>query len=156
MSSFAPAAPQPSNTLTGSRIQFMLQGVLVGFAQNLSYSHNIAYSPLNVLGSIEVEQHIPVAYTASITFNNFRVLNRNLRTLGLWGRPGKNAQEHLINISAIPELTAVCTDVVTDTIVLIAEGVRVESSAVQAAANQVLVEDISCVVRRLLLEGDVA
>ena len=154
MASASAVSPPPSNTLTGSRVNFMLEGNLVGFASNLSYSHNYTLAPLNVIGSIETIQHIPVQYQAGITFNNFRVLGRTLRTLGLWPRIGKNPTDHMMALIQIPELTAVCEDVVTQTIILIAEGVRIESSAVQMAANSLMQEDISCVCRRILLEGD--
>jgi hypothetical protein len=150
MSSFAgPAGPPPSNTLTGARCSFQINGVQLGFASNVSWSRSINYAPLQVLGNIEVVSHIPQSYTATLTCNNFYLLGTTLVTYGFMAKVGNSAQEHFANITALNELTAVVEDIQSQTIIAICEGCRAESSSIQVSQGNYMSEDVNFVVRRI-------
>ena len=156
MSSFAAAGSSPpSNTLYGARAIFSINGITAGYATSCSYSSNYNYQPLNVLGSLEVVQHLPMSSGVTLTANNFVLVGTTLRTLGFWPSVGVNAQEHLRNLVAIAELTATIEDVVTNTIVASFVGVRVESSSIQVSSGNIMAEDVTFVVRRILQAPDV-
>lgn len=148
------ATPPPSDVLSGARANFMLNGVSVGYAGQCSVAHNYSYSPIQVIGSLEVLGHVPTAYMSSLTFNQLRLVGTNLRTAGWWPFVGNTPTDHLRALVAIPELTAVLEDSVTSTVCALAIGCRIESSSLNVSSSGLWGEDVSVVVRRILLEGD--
>lgn len=148
------AAPPPSNTLSGPRASFTINGIVVGYASQCSVAQSYSYSPVNVIGSVETLAHIPTSYSASVTFNNLRLVGQTLRTLGWWVPLGNGPTEHLRNLVQLPELTAVLEDTVTNTVCGLILGVRIESSSLNVSAGGLWTEDYSCVCRRVLMEGD--
>lgn len=156
MSSFAtPAGAPPTNTLHGARAIFSIGGVRAGYAQNVAYSSSYSLQPMSVLGSVEIIQHIPTSYTATLTCNNFRLVGTTLRTLGLWPKLGTTAQEHLRNLVNIAEITASIEDIQTNAVIMLAEGVRIESESVSISAGNLIASDVSLVVRRIRDESEV-
>lgn len=155
MSSFAtPVGAPPTNIIHGARAVFLISGTRAGYAQNVAYSASYQMSPVQVLNSLEVISHIPTSYTATLTCNNFRLVGTTLRSLGLWPKLGVNPQDHLRNMANIAEITAHIEDVQTNTIIMLAEGVRVESESVSVSAGNLVASDVSLVVRRLKTEDE--
>ena len=155
MSSFAtPAGAPPTNTLHGARAVFSLGGVRAGYAQNVAYSSSYQLSPIQTLSSIEVVAFVPTSYTCTLTCNNFRLVGTTLRSLGLWPKLGVNPQDHLRNLANIAEITAHIEDIQTNTIIMLAEGVRVESESVSVSAGNLVASDVSLVCRRLKSEDE--
>jgi len=62
-----------SQVFTGARAVFKLGGSPVGYALGVNGTTNINYQPLNVLGHLEVIEHVPVAYTVEMNANLSRL-----------------------------------------------------------------------------------
>lgn len=155
MSSFASAgASPPSNTLYGARAIFSINGVVSGYATSVSWANSYSYQPLNVLGSIETTQHLPMLYQTTLTANNFRLVGTTLRTMNFWPKIGTNAQDHLRNLTSIAELSCTVEDLVTNVIVASFSGCRVESSSISVSSGNLMAEDITFVCRRCADESE--
>lgn len=148
------AAPPPSNVLSGARALFMFEGRPVGFAGQASVAQNYTMSPINVIGSIETLGYVPTQYNTALNFNQLFLVGQSLTTLGYLPPKGNTPTEHLRALAAIPELTAVLEDTITSTVVALAIGCRIESSSLSITAGGLWGEDISVVVRRLMVAGD--
>ena len=58
-----------SEVFSGARSVFKLDQKPVGYAIGVSGTTGINYQPLNVLGHLEVVEHVPVSYTVEMSAN---------------------------------------------------------------------------------------
>lgn len=147
------AALPNSPVLSSARALFTINGIEVGYAGQCSVATSYARTPVDVIGNIEVPQYVPTKVTHQVTFNQLRLVGTNLVTLGFLPSPGNTAEEHLRNLIAIPELTAILEDRITSTVCALLIGVQIESSSLNVSASSLWSEDISGVCRRVIVEG---
>ena len=72
-----------TNTFSGARAIFKINGLPVGWAGGVSGEETVDFEPIDVLGKLEVREHVPVAYRCSISAQVFRIINsplKNFRT----------------------------------------------------------------------------
>jgi hypothetical protein len=76
-----------SQTFSGARSVFFIDNgggpVPVAFAGGVSGEELIDYEPVDVLGLLEVREHVPVAYRTSLNAQIFRVLGDSLKKQGI-------------------------------------------------------------------------
>jgi len=76
-----------SQTFSGARSVFFIDNgggpVPVAFAGGVSGEEVIDYEPIDVIGLLEVREHVPVAYRASLNAQIFRVVGESLKKQGI-------------------------------------------------------------------------
>jgi hypothetical protein len=65
---------------------FKVADTPVAYAGNVSGEETIDYEPVDVLDLLEVKEHVPVAYRASLNAQVFRVIGQSLKALGIFPR----------------------------------------------------------------------
>jgi len=105
-----------SDTSTGARIVFRVNGTKIAFANALNYTVAHAHQPVDVLDQLEPAEYAETGYTVNFTATLFRVSNNDAISLGL--RP------KLQDILTQPELTAELIDRVTGATLMLIERVK--------------------------------
>lgn len=150
-----------SEVISGARAIFKVGGQPVGYALDVSGSTGINYQPLNVLGHLEVVEHVPVSYVVSLNASMARIANGsrlnkktsfpglrsdldgNLESPQLMPAFGTNG----LNILQSGELSATIYDLVTKTSLYEIVGIKAENKNWNLAPGSILAEQISFVAR---------
>lgn len=105
-----------SQTSTGARVVFRVNGQKIAFANALNYTVSHAHQPVDVLDQLEPVEYAETGYTVNFSATMFRVAFKDAITLGL--RP--KLQDILIQ----PELTAELIDRITGSTIMLIERVK--------------------------------
>jgi hypothetical protein len=108
-----------SQVMTGAKAIFRLNGVQVAFASSVTFNENIQLEEVNVLDRIETVEHAEVGYRVDISCQTFRVQNQSVKQLGI--------MPQLEQILTAGVITAEVIDRVTSSVLLLMEGVKLES-----------------------------
>lgn len=73
----------PSQTSSGARVVFKLNGTKVAFANAVNYTLANAYQPVDILGQLEPAEYGPTGHTVNFTCTMFRVSNKDAVAQGL-------------------------------------------------------------------------
>jgi hypothetical protein len=137
-----------SKTFSGARAIFMINSVPVAFAGGVSGEEAINYEPVDVLTLLEVREFVPVAYTATLNAQVFRVVGSSLKQLGIMPR-----EEDIITTG---DLEAAVQDIVTRQTMALFQGVRCAGHSFDITARGIVQENVQFVCIRVLDEGDSA
>lgn len=140
---------------TGARARFSINGVRVGYARNVSITEELEYFPVEVIGNLETEEHVPIAYRVRFTASMFRIIGETLKTLGFFPEVGGNTDEHLTNVLTSGDMVATIEDTKTGKIFATVEQVKVASHSFTVNARGVVGEDLEFVAIRLLDESEI-
>ena len=121
-----------SQSMTGAKAIFRLNGTQIAFAYSVTYNENIQLEEVNVLDKIETIEHAEVGYRVDISCQTFRVQNSSIKQLGLMPK--------LQDILTAGELTAEVIDRTTSTVLLLMEGVKLESRQTTVDARGLMTE----------------
>jgi hypothetical protein len=121
-----------SKVMTGAKAIFRLGGSQVAFASSVTYNENIQLEEVNVLDQLEVVEHAEVGYRVDLSCQNFRVANASVKQLGIMSK--------LNQILTQGELTAEIVDRATNAVILLMEGVKLESRQTQVDARGLMTE----------------
>lgn len=121
-----------STVMTGAKAIFRINGVQIAYASNVSYNENIQLEEVNVLDKIETLEHAEVGYRVDMSCTTFRVQNQSVKQLGIMPR--------LEDILTSGELTAEIIDRATNSVLLLMEGVKLESRATNVDARGLMTE----------------
>ena len=121
-----------SKVMTGAKAIFRINGVQIAYASNVTYNENIQLEEVNVLDKIEVIEHAEVGYRVDMSCQTFRVQNESVKQLGIMPK--------LEAILTSGELTAEVIDRQTNTILLLMEGVKMESRQTSVDARGLMTE----------------
>lgn len=105
-----------SQTSTGARIVFRVDGKKIAFANSLNYTVAHAHQPVDVLDQLEPAEYAETGYTVNFSATQFRVSNQSAMALGL--RP------RLQDILTQPELTAELVDRITGATLMLIQRVK--------------------------------
>jgi hypothetical protein len=133
-----------SKTFSGARAVFLVNSVPVAFAGGVSGEEMIDYEPVDVLGLLEVREHVPVAYRTSLNAQVFRVVGDSLKKIGILPR-----QEEIITSG---DLEAAIQDVVTRQTIALFQGVRCAGHSWDVTARGIVQENVNFVSIRVLDE----
>ena len=129
-----------SQTLTGPRAIFRINGVQVALASSVNYTINHDHQPIEVLDRIEPLEHAEVGYSVNFSCSSFRVANSSAVNLGI--------QPTLDAILTQPELTVEIIDRITDTTTLRIIGVKMVSRSGDVGARTAATETWNFVGRK--------
>tara|TARA_R110000824_G_scaffold43880_8_gene128070 strand:- start:5713 stop:6180 length:468 start_codon:yes stop_codon:yes gene_type:complete len=65
---------------TGARAKFFLNDVPIGYCAGVSGEEAIDYEPVDTLEFLQVREHVPVAYRASMSAAFFRLIGSSLKS----------------------------------------------------------------------------
>jgi len=74
---------------SGPRARFKIEGSTIGYAGGVSGEETIDYEPVDVLDLLEVKEHVPVAYRATLNAQIFRIIGNSLKAQGIFPTPDK-------------------------------------------------------------------
>ena len=74
-----------AEVFTGARAKFFIEDQAIGYCAGVSGEEAIDYEPVETLNFLEVREHIPVSYRASLSAAFFRLVGSSLKEYG-----GKN------------------------------------------------------------------
>ncbi len=143
-----------TDTFSGARAKFFLEGIPVGFAGGVSGEEIIDYEPISVLGQLEIREHVPVAYRCSLSAQVFRVIGSPLKRFGDSNQEIFPIQD---NILTTGELTAHISDEKLNPGVIPAlfEGVKASGHTFDTSARGIVSENISFVAIRMKDESTI-
>lgn len=121
-----------SRVMTGAKAIFRLGGNQVAFASSVSFNENIQLEEVNVLDQLEVAEFAEVGYRVDMSCQNFRVANQSVKQLGIMSKLG--------DILTQGELTAEIIDRASGAVILLMEGVKLESRQTSVDARGLMSE----------------
>jgi hypothetical protein len=105
---------QKGNVMHGARAIFYLDGKQVGYARSVEFGESITYEPLEVLGQLHDEEHVPVNYKVTFTAEMFRIYGQTVKSQGWFPKTNKDPKTHLLNVLNAQNLSATVLDLVND------------------------------------------
>lgn len=136
-----------TETFSGARAIFKIDQVPVGYAGGVSGEEIVDYEPVDVLGKLHVQEHVPVAYRCSLSAQVFRVINSPLKRFGSTNLEVFPKED---NILTTGELTASIEDRLNrGTVAAQFEGVKASGHTFDVSARGLVSENISFVAIRL-------
>jgi hypothetical protein len=131
---------------TGARARFMVEGKKVGWATGVNVDEAIEYQPARVLDNIEVEEHVPVAYDVSLSFETLTIVGQTLKSLGLFPKGGQaGPSSRLRNILTMGELSVGIEDNQTEQVQLLVTGVKIARQGIQIQAGNISGTNVTAV-----------
>ena len=121
-----------SKVMTGAKAIFRINGTKIAFASNVTWNENIQLEEVNVLDQLEVVELAEVGYRVDFSCQTFRVADVSVKQLGIMPR--------LEDILASGELTAEVIDRQTNAVILLMEGVKLESRQSTVDARGLMTE----------------
>jgi hypothetical protein len=134
-----------TQTSTGARVVFRVEGQKIAFANALNYTVTHAHQPIQVLDQLEPKEHAEVSYEVNFSATMFRVSNKSAMSLGI--RP------RLEDILIQPELTAELIDRITGATLMLIQRVKCTEESFSTAAGDVGTTTLSFVGIRQDDEG---
>lgn len=139
---------------SGARARFYLNGKQVGYATDVTVRRAINYQEVNVLDNIEVFEHVPVGYAASMDCGFVRLVAESIVAAGWFPAQAATPQEFLLNILTSGDLTASIEDSKTGKVLYNVEGVKMASEHASFQARGVTSSQCSFVAKRIRDEGE--
>lgn len=135
---------------SGPRAKFLIEGVPVMYATNVSYSEEIQYDPVEVLDLLEVAEHVPLAYRVTLNCQFVRIVTNPIKN-----RDGVAIMPTLEGILFAPELTCTLIDSVTGLTIANFERVKCSRHSVGQGAKAMALEDVDFVCIRMRDESEI-
>ena len=133
-----------SETFSGARAIFFINGLEIGFAGGVSGEEMIDYEPIDVLNLLEVREHVPVAYRTSLNAQIFRVIGNSIKAQLIMPR--------LEDIITSGDLEAAIQDNVTGQTMQLFQGVRCSGHTWDITARGIVNENVPFVAIRTIDE----
>jgi len=121
-----------SIVMTGAKAIFRIAGNQIAYASNVSYNENVQLEEVNVLDMIQVLEYAETGYRVDLSCQTFRVANQSVKQLGI--------MSSLANLLTQGVLTAEVIDQATNAVILLMEGVKLESRQTSVDARGVMTE----------------
>ena len=138
-----------SQTFSGARAVFFIDNgggpIPVAFAGGVSGEELIDYEPVDVLGLLEVREHVPVAYRTSLNAQIFRVVGDSLKQQGIMP-----IQDEIITSGDLEAI--IRDDKVSKNTVQLFQGVRCSGHTFDVTARGIVQENVTFVAIRTVDE----
>lgn len=121
-----------STVMTGAKAIFRINGTQIAYASSVSFNENIQLEEVNTLDRLEVLEHAEVGYRVDMSCQSFRVQNQSVKQLGIMQKLGSILTQGV--------MTAEIIDRVSGSVILLMEGVKLESRQTQADARGLMTE----------------
>lgn len=149
---------QKGNVISGARSRFLLGNKPVGFATNVNVQDRYNLEPIEVLGNIRVQEHVPTGYYVSGSAGTVRLFGQSFKSaqLNLWPKVGGSPEEHLANVLALAQadLNAILQDTVNSRNFVHLTEVQLSSRNLTVQARGIVGEDVDFVAITALDEEE--
>lgn len=135
-----------TNTFSGARSRFKIDGNIVGFASGVSGSESVDFEPVDVLDLLEVREFVPVAYRATLSATIFRIIGQSLKALGIFP-----VEEGILTSG---DLTCTVEDRITGETMSQFEGCKAQEHSFDITARGIVSENVNFVTIRLRDESE--
>ena len=147
-----------NEVFSGARARFVIDGTTVGYCAGVSGEEAIDYEPINTLDFLQVREHVPVSYRASLRAAFFRLVGSPLKRYN-----GRDLNEGNMKIFPILEdvlssgvMSCSIQDRKTNDTVALFEEVRAASKTFDVSNRGVVSENCSFVAIRQRDESQIA
>lgn len=137
--------PEKGRVFTGARCRFTLQGIVIGYAVNITVREELQQEPIETIDNIKVQEHAEIAYRCSMTASQVKIVGETVRSLGFWPKHGSSNVEFLRNVLTQPDMVATLEDRKEGVIVCNVLGVKLATRDFSVNARGVVNEDLSFV-----------
>lgn len=134
----------PTQTYTGARAIFKINGKKIALATGVSVNQTINYEPVHVLDLLEVREFCEVSYDCSLNCDTMKVIGNSPTQQGIFPRVD------LLSILTQPELVAELYDVLSGQLVARVEGIKPNGNNFDVRAGQVVANNLTFVAKRVL------
>lgn len=148
--------PEKGRLYTGARARLLLDGVKVGYATNVSIGEEIQLDPVEVIGNIQVEEFVPVAYRVTFSASHMVLIGESIKSRGWFPALGTTIENHLENILVSGSLQATIEDIGTGKVFAVVEQVKVSGRNYTINARGAVGEDVTFVAIRVRDQSEVA
>ena len=144
---------------TGARARFFLDDVPIGYCAGVSGEEAIDYEPVDTLEFLQVREHVPVAYRASMSAAFFRLIGSSLKEYA--GKDedagGKEIFPKFNNILISGAMTAAIIETKSDSPRVIAQfqDVRAASKTFDVSSRGIVTENCSFVAINMFDESEI-
>lgn len=121
-----------SNVMTGPKAVFRINGTQVAYASSVSMNEAIQLEEVNTLDNLAVAEHAEVGYRVDFSCQSFRVANKSVKQLGIMPKFNQILTQGV--------MTAELIDNTTGAVLLLMEGVKLESRQSQVDARGLMTE----------------
>jgi hypothetical protein len=121
-----------SQVMTGAKAIFRINGTQIAYASSVTFNENIQLEEVNTLDRIDVVEYAEVGYRVDLSCQTFRVAEQSVKQLGIMSK--------LNQILSQGEMTAEVIDRTTGAIILLMEGVKLESRQTSVDARGIMNE----------------
>jgi len=118
--------------MTGAKAIFRIAGNQIAYASSVTYNENIQLEEVNVLDELVTKELAEVGYRVDMSCQTFRVQNQSVKQLGIMSK--------LSAILTQGELTAEIVDRNSNAVLLLMEGVKLESRQTTVDARGLMTE----------------
>lgn len=152
-----------TNTFSGARAIFRVNGDKIAFAGNVDGTEEITYEPVDVLDNLEIQEHVPVAYRVTFTCGIFRTVkgtqgarapregvHGSVKEMALFPKAGAD----LLNILTSGVVTCTIEDRLTKKIVMQLEDCKMQSHNFSITARGIVSTNCSWVAIRMKDESE--
>ena len=148
----------PFEIFSGARARFYIDENPIGFCAGVSGEEAVDYEPVDTLDFLEVREHIPVSYRASLSAAFFRLIGSPLKQY-----QGKNGKAGGIEI--FPKLGNALTSGAlsasihetanSGTVIAKFEGVRAASKTFDVSSRGIVTENCSFIAIKQIDESEI-
>jgi len=136
--------------LSGARAVFLINGVKVMYATNVSLSEEIQQDPVDVLDQFETAEFVPTGYRCTLSAQMVRVITNPIKL-----RDGVRLFPRVEDILSAQEMTATLMDRVTDTVLANVERVKAQRYSLAVPARGIVMSDVDFVCIRIRDESEI-
>lgn len=121
-----------STVMTGAKAIFRINGTQIAYASSVEFNENIQLEEVNTLDRLEVLEYAEVGYRVDMSCQTFRVQNQSVKQLGIMSKLGSVLTQGV--------LTAEVIDRISGAVLLLMEGVKLESRSTTVDARGIMTE----------------
>ena len=137
----------PPRVFSGARSRFKVNGSKVAYSGGVSGEESVDLEPVDILDLIEVLEHVPVGYRASLTTNLFRVIGQSAKNLGIFPKND--------NILTSGVLECAVEDSITERTAYLFQGCKASNKNFDFSARTLVTESLSFMAIRTLDESQI-
>ena len=134
-----------SKSLSGAKIFFKINGMIVAWAKGLQYGQNIETIDIEVIDNIEQMEFSENAIKNTFSCTMFRIFKQSVTNLGIMPK--------IANILSQPDLIVTVHNKVTSELMMIFEGVKLISVSGSLDARSVWQENLQFKCKKMYTEG---
>lgn len=134
-----------SQVSTGAKLELLIGGVVVAYANNASFTVNHNLAPIETLNEHTVKEHAELGVTVDFSASMFRVNKKAAVELGIMPR--------IADFLKQPELVAVMKDKVQNAVLVTVTGIKVTSRSGSVDARGTFTETLNMVGRIMFDES---